>query len=181
MEVWCWRCPRGLYVSTERGLWGRPWAVCCPALVGVGLSQAGAHRGLVHRWFFEEILGEAEFSLRECFESSLPEQIAHFSSGPDPFVSFRVHWDALTKAAFSGAVEKGLWPRAQTCAAVFVSCFPNNTCKGLKPGLRVGGCLQISGCVFPTCFPGSLTQFCLPASFPEFLNILLWRCLLKGL
>lgn len=29
--------------------------------------------------------------------------------------------------------------------------------------------------------PGSLTQSCLPVSFPELLNALLWRCLLKGL
>lgn len=60
---------------------------------------AGAHQGLVHRWLgwlFEEILGEAEFSLRERFESSLPEQISHFSSGPDPLVGFGVHRDALT-------------------------------------------------------------------------------------
>lgn len=145
MEVWCWRCPRGLYVSTERGLWGRPWAVCCPALVDVSLSQAGAHRGLVHRWFFEEILGKAEFSLRECFESSLPEQIAHFSSGPDPFVSFGVHWDALTKAAFSGAVERGLWPRAQTCSHVCI-LFSQQYLQRFKTRPEGGGCQAV-------CFP----------------------------
>lgn len=33
----------------------------------------------------------------------------------------------------------------------------------------------------PTCFSGSLTQSCPPASLPELSNALLWRCLLKGL
>lgn len=106
-------------------------------------SFAGGSGGSLRRF-----LGESEFSLRERFESSLPEQISHFSSGPDPLVSFGVHWDALTIAAFSEAVGKGLWPRAQPRAAVFSSCFPNNTLKGLKTSLRVGEYLQSSGCVF---------------------------------
>lgn len=55
---------------------------------------------------------EAQFSLREHFESSLSEQIACFSSGPDLPVSFGVHWGSLTTAAFAGAVEKSPWPRA---------------------------------------------------------------------
>lgn len=55
---------------------------------------------------------EAQFSLREHFESSLSDLIAHFSSSPDLPVNFGVHWRGLTTTAFSGAVEKSPWPRA---------------------------------------------------------------------
>lgn len=68
---------------------------------------------------------EAGFSLRERFESSLSEQIVCFSSGPDLLVSSGVHWGGLTTTAFSGAVEKSPWPRAQPCTA---SCFHNDGC-----------------------------------------------------
>lgn len=97
-------------------------------------SVTGGSGGSLRRF-----LREAEFSLRERFESSLPEQISHFSSRSDALVSFGVHWDAVAIAALSGAVETGLWPRAQPRAAVFASCSPDNTCKGLKTSLGGGG------------------------------------------
>lgn len=138
-------------------------------------SVTGGSGGSLRRF-----LREAEFSLRERFESSLPEQISHFSSRSDALVSFGVHWDAVAIAALSGAVETGLWPRAQPRAAVFASCSPDNTCKGLKTSLGGEGISPKFRLCVLTCFPGSLTQSCLCTSFPELLNALPWRCLLEG-
>lgn len=79
---------------------------------------------------------EAEFSLKGHFESSLSELIVRFCPGPDLPVSFGVRWGSFTTTAFSGAVERSPWLRAQPCAAF---CFHNNGYKGLKTSLGVEG------------------------------------------
>ena len=105
----------------------RGWSVILHMLIEVSLLPGGrlASFTVGSGGSSRRLLEEAEFSLREHFESSLLEQIVHFSSGPDRLVSFGVHWGGLTATAFTGAVEKSPWPRAQPCTA---SCFHNNGC-----------------------------------------------------
>lgn len=79
---------------------------------------------------------EAELSLKGHFDSSLSELIVHFSPYPDLPVCFGVRWGSFTTTAFSRAVEKSPWLRAQPC---IVSCFCNNGYKGLKPSPGMEG------------------------------------------